>query len=109
MQNFQTEEEKTGRPRLRFKDVCKQDLILLMINLDTWVNTAQHHLQWQQSIRSDLVTYETITGRLREQGGSTNNWMAPENHQHHWERLVLATSVVSRIGLCSYMRDCMRV
>ena len=37
-----TGKRPTGRPQLRFKDVCKQDLQALGINTDSWEVTATH-------------------------------------------------------------------
>ena len=41
---------RTGRPKLRFKDVIKRDLVDFNIQSDTWSQKAHHRDQW----RSDL-------------------------------------------------------
>ena len=42
---------KTGRPKLRFKDVLKRDLEDFNIIPDTWTVHASHRDQWRASIR----------------------------------------------------------
>eukprot|EP00745_Piridium_sociabile_P043277 TRINITY_DN8831_c0_g1_i1.p1 TRINITY_DN8831_c0_g1~~TRINITY_DN8831_c0_g1_i1.p1 ORF type:complete len:1016 (+),score=240.62 TRINITY_DN8831_c0_g1_i1:1061-4108(+) len=48
----------TGRPHLRFKDVCKRDLKALGINLNTWEAEATDRSSWRQTVRKGLCTFE---------------------------------------------------
>ena len=48
----------TGRPQLRFKDVCKRDLQALGINTDSWEVTATDRVAWQHTVIPGLSQYE---------------------------------------------------
>jgi len=45
----------TGRPQLRFKDVCKQDLQALGTNTDSWEVTATDRDAWRHS-KTGVIT-----------------------------------------------------
>lgn len=62
--DFETGEKQC--PQLQFKDICKQDLILFNINPFTWKITVQYRPQWQQSMCSGLLIYETTLAHHRE-------------------------------------------
>ena len=53
-----TEKRPTGRPQLRFKDVCKRDLQALGINTDFWEVTATYRDAWRQAVKGGLSQYE---------------------------------------------------
>ena len=48
----------TGRPQLRFKDVCKRDLQALGINTDFWEVTATDRDAWRHIVKVGLSQYE---------------------------------------------------
>ena len=50
-----TGKRPTGRPQLRFKDVCKRDLQALGINTDSWEVTATDRDAWRHS-KTGVVT-----------------------------------------------------
>ena len=48
----------TGRPQLRFKDVCKRDLHALGINIDSWEVTATDINAWRHTVKLGLSQYQ---------------------------------------------------
>ena len=53
-----TGKRPTGRPQLRFKDVCKRDLHALGINIDSWEVTATDINAWRHTVKVGLSQYE---------------------------------------------------
>ena len=53
-----TGKRPTGRPQLRFKDVCKRDLQALGINTDSWEVTATDRDAWRHTVKVGLSQYE---------------------------------------------------
>ena len=53
-----TGKRPTGRPQLRFKDVCKRDLQALGINTDSWEVTATDRDAWKHTVKLELSQYE---------------------------------------------------
>ena len=53
-----TEKRPTGRPQLRFKDVCKRHRQALGINTDSWEFTATDRNAWKHTIKLGLSQYE---------------------------------------------------
>ena len=53
-----TGKRPTGRPQLRFKEVCKQDLQELGINTDSWEVTATDSAAWRHPGKVGLSQYE---------------------------------------------------
>ena len=42
----------TGRPHLRFKDVCKRDLKTIGIDVENWEKLAQDRNNWKSSLHT---------------------------------------------------------
>ena len=55
-----TGKRPTGRPQLRFKDVCKRDLQALGIKTDSWEVTATDRDAWRRTVKKGLSQYEEI-------------------------------------------------
>ena len=100
-----TGKRPTGRPQLRFKDVCKRDLQALGINTDSWEVTATD--DWRHTVKVGLSQYEE-TQRVKA-----------EEKRHHKKTVCLASRPTtaftyskcgrnyhSRIGLHSHKRHC---
>ena len=51
-----TGKRPTGRPQLRFKDVCKRDLQALGINTDSWEITATDRDVWRHTVKTVVIT-----------------------------------------------------
>ena len=57
----------TGRPQLRFKDVCKRDLKALNIDQNNWEATALRRSAWRQTVQKGLSNFEeTLAQQHRE-------------------------------------------
>ena len=62
-----TEKRPTGRPQLRFKDICNRDLQALGINTDSWEVTATDRDAWRRTVKVGLSQYEeTVSKSGRE-------------------------------------------
>ena len=48
-----------GRPLLRFKDVCKRDLLLAEFNPNTWEDLAQDRTTWRHGVKEGALMAET--------------------------------------------------
>ena len=49
---------KTGRPKLRFKNTCKRDLIKCSINPNRWECQAEDHSAWRVAVRLGTMCAE---------------------------------------------------
>lgn len=56
----------TGRPKLRFKDVCKRDLKSLNVDVDTWEAKASERPAWRETIREGLSLFEDRLAKQSE-------------------------------------------
>lgn len=45
---------RTGRPTLRFKDVCKRDMKACNINPDTWETAADNRVSWRHTVQKGV-------------------------------------------------------
>jgi hypothetical protein len=43
---------KRGHPCLRLTDVCKRDMALAHINIDTWEETAVDRIAWRKAVKN---------------------------------------------------------
>ena len=102
-----TGKRSTGRPQLRFQDVCKRYLQALSINTDSWEVTATDRDAWRRTVKLGLSQYEE-TQRLKV-----------EEKRLHKKSVCLASRPTtpftcskcdrdchSRIGLHSHKRRC---
>ena len=48
----------TGRPQLRYKDVCKRNFKAMDINLTTWEAVASDRTAWRQTVQKGLSSFE---------------------------------------------------
>ena len=44
----------TGRPHLRYKDVCRRDLQVLDMDVNSWEKLAEDRSSWRQALTSRL-------------------------------------------------------
>ena len=59
----------TGRPALRFKDVCKRDMKACDIDTSSWETAAQNRITWRKITRDGMkimMKSVNINGRKRE-------------------------------------------
>ena len=47
-----------GRPQLRYKDVCKRDMKVLDINVNSWEDLAADRTSWRSTLQNQLPTCE---------------------------------------------------
>ena len=64
-----TAKRPTGRPQLRFKDVCKRDLQALGINTDSWEVTATDRDAWRHTVKVGLSQCEETQQLKAERKG----------------------------------------
>ena len=48
----------TGRPQLRYNDVCKRDLKAMDVDLTTWEAVASDRAAWRQTVKKGLSSFE---------------------------------------------------
>ena len=89
-----TGKRPTGRPQLRFKDVCKRDLQGLGINTDSWEVTARDRDAWKHTVKVGLSHYEE-TQRLKA-----------EEKRLHKKIACLANRPFTAFTCCKCGRDC---
>ena len=74
----------TGRPKLRFKDVCKRDMKNLNIDTDSWEDLASDRLHWRSTLRTPLQAGEermmegAAEKRAHRKNASTNRSTPPQ-------------------------------
>ncbi|XP_018020632.1 uncharacterized protein LOC108676996 [Hyalella azteca] len=100
----------TGRPALRFKDVCKRSLKTAFIDPQTWERLAVDRCSWRRAVREGVRRGEELRSReledkhrLRKARQQTrNNMVAPSD-------FICANcgrDCHARIGLASHSRRC---
>jgi hypothetical protein len=97
----------TGRPHLRYKDVCKRDIKALDIDINEWEELAGDRSRWRQALTVGL-----------EVGEEKQKQAAEENRQKRKNRAKHRTTITtfrcekcskdchSRVGLYSHSRSC---
>ena len=95
----------TGRPHLRFKDVCKRDMKAASIDPNTWECSADNRKCWRATVREGMKRAEL----------SRNNQLAEKRARRKAASDTGSTSFVcpnclrdchSRVGLHSHSRRC---
>ena len=103
-----------GRPQLRYKDVCKQDLKSFNISPATWEDAAQDRLQWQQALRNGQLKYETTLAQHHEAKRTRRKQKQLDNTTPSTTPGTVHTCVIcgrvchSRAGLLSHSRSCVK-
>ena len=98
-----------GRPKLRYKDICKRDLKALDINLDTWEDAATDCTAWRRTIEGGLSRFEetlaqrSVAGRLRRKNKAQN---PPDGPAAVFPCAKCGRDCKSRIGLFSHTQRC---
>ena len=98
------EKHPTGRPQLRYKDVCKRDLKVLEIDPNRWETLAPDRLAWGQAVQQGLSQFEeTLPYRLRQRRKVQN-----QGDRSVTDYICSQCGRDSRIGLSSHTRHCSR-
>ena len=101
---LQAEKRPVDRPRLRYKDICKQDLQLTGIGTKEWASLAMEREAWRH----------LVSGGVKE-AESKRVSLAKEKRRRGKEGQQLASGFVgpicsrvchARIGLMSHYRKC---
>ena len=99
----------TGRPQLRFRDVCKRNMKALQMDPDHWEALAADRPRWRSSLKTQLKTgEENLTKAAMEKRARrkapppTSN---PDSDTAH-KCNICGRVCRSRIGLHSHMRRC---
>ena len=64
-----TEKRPTGRPQLRFKDICKRGLQAFGTNIDSWKVAATDRDTWRHTVKVWLSQYEETQRVKAEEKG----------------------------------------
>ena len=95
---------KTGRPRLRFKDVCQRDMKAARINTSDWECKAEDRSTWRTVVKEGVIAAEER--RMEE---------ATDRRARRNDKTLGSTELVckscgkdchSRIGLLSHTKRC---
>ena len=100
----------TGRPKLRFKDVCKRDLKTLEIDVDTWEVTASDRLAWRRAVKEGLSNFEEA---LAQQSEARRQRKKASTQADRPATVFICPGCGrdchSRIGLTSHTRRCLQL
>ncbi|XP_050707960.1 uncharacterized protein LOC126993145 [Eriocheir sinensis] len=97
----------TGRPKLRYKDVCKRDLKALHINTDSWEATASERSAWRQAIQQGLHVFEETLAQQSEAKRQRRKAQNPADQPVSiFTCDQCGRDCHSRIGLSSHTRRC---
>ena len=97
----------TGRPQLRFKDVCKRDLKALNIDQNNWEATALDRSAWKQTVQMGLSKFtETLAQQLEEKRLRTKAAAQVDRPASVFICALCHRDCHSRIGLASHTRRC---
>ena len=106
-----------GRPKLRFRDVCKRDLRSLGIKEDSWEETASDRSAWKNSVKAGIesaeakrvVKWEEKRERKKNLSSVTNSDVDGGTSSCSLFTCSLCGRICrSRIGLFSHSRSCSR-
>ena len=102
-----TGKRPTGRPQLRYKDICKAERKALGIDTNTWEAAAADRFTWKQEVKKGLSQFEENLTQQAEQKRS--RWKT----QPHADRPATTftcgkcrSEFQSHIGLVSHTRRC---
>ena len=97
----------TGRPHLRFKDVCKRDMRALDIDTESWEGLAVDRSRWRNTLNKHLksgeakLMNEATDKRTRRKERNKSNRLETTHRCDHCHR-----DCHSRIGLYSHKKRC---
>ena len=99
----------TGRPQLRYKDVCKRDLSAMGIVLNNWEATALERKTWRQTVHKGLTKFEeTLTQQSKVKRQKRKARSQTDKTASEFLCTRCGRDCHSRIGLTSHTRRCFR-
>ena len=97
----------TGRPHMRYKDVCKQDLKILAIDADTWGAVAADRCSWREVVKNGLLQFENrLIQRVEEKRLYTREQSLLVRPPSYFICEHCFRDCHSRVGLYSDQRRC---
>ena len=98
-----------GRPKLRFKDICKRDMKALHTNIDTWETMTTNREAWKHTVQIGLNSHEEALRQkseaMRLQRKSRNqavDVLQPTKYVCD----TCSKDCHSRVGIASHKRRC---
>ena len=107
-----TGKRKTGRPQLRFKDVCKRDMKALDMDIDSWEDLASDRSGWRSTLHTQLQVGETkllekeAEKRARRKSSAKNKPTTQSVNPTTHTCNSCGRDCRSQIGLFSHTRHC---
>ena len=96
-----------GRPRLRYKDICKRDLKALGIDLNRWETLTSECSAWRQALHHGHCQFEeTLIQQAEVKRKSQKQQKQGAGQGSDWICLQCGRDCHSRIGLLSHTRHC---
>ncbi|XP_069179297.1 uncharacterized protein [Procambarus clarkii] len=68
------EKRPTGKPQLRYKDVCKSDLKAMDVDLGMWKTLAADRSAWGRSVQRGLSKFEESLAKESEAKRQNESW-----------------------------------
>ena len=99
----------TGRPKLRYKDICKRTLKELCIKEEEWSQMAEDRDKWRSEVFDGATSYENNRIKdVEESRQRRKNTTSDETHNTMLNCKFCRRSCKSRAGLASHERHCSR-
>ncbi|GAA6107071.1 uncharacterized protein LOC118407100 [Tachysurus ichikawai] len=95
----------TGRPRLRYKDVCKKDMKMANINVNNWESYADDRPAWRLAVRQGAQKAEKMRNTNLAEKRARSNQQQPQQASA-FTCSKCNRDCHSRIGLFSHSRRC---
>ena len=101
---------RTGRPQLRYSDVCKRDMKALDINIRDWEDLAEDRPKWRATLTKQLKASEKrLTAAAEEKRARRKECLPSSSNDTGFKCDTCGRICRSRIGLFSHARRCVRV
>ncbi len=97
-----------GRPRLRYKDICKKDMTLSDINIGTWERRTEDRSAWHFVVRQGVQKAEEtrINNLATKRAKRKEKQLPPHLASSSFVCRKCSRDCHSRIGLYSHSRRC---
>ena len=97
-----------GRPHLRFRDVCKQDMTALGMDIQNWEDVAAERGKWRTELHQGLKTGEAKLQQVAEDKRTRRKLLqrGDPSLQTDLRCTRCNKDCHSRVGLLSHTRKC---
>ena len=96
----------TGRPRLRYKDVCKRDLKQYQIDVLSWERLAEDHALWRLAVRKGVHVGEDARNEILAEKRARRKKRECQPQPSTFICVKCQRDCHSRVGLHSHLRRC---